>query len=556
MIRVVTYSSLKKWCIALLMTVICLAAHGRAFNDKDIERFYNLTPDEFVDCSNDYAKRDVIDSAMICANIWANKYGKVELTRDEIAACCCAYRLMGMLYMDEFHNYELATKNLLIAQQIAAEHKFSEQHAVATEDLVIVSAVKNDIMTNFAYSKEVMDKFKQSYGTTKNTIYQPHNQPTEYQFLSINNIIANIVYLAIKYDKTQDVVSEIDDYLNIVKTNNSKYKYNEVNLCQTIKLVNQGEYEKALAFHNLNLPKDPGLSPKNLLAIQQMREIVQYLILMKCKRTKEAEAILLKLEKVCHDNNMTFELLEILNMLQHHYEQQGNDALARRHEFLYYKTKDEFISKSLITKVDQIKLNNELEEARDYINSINYRHKMQTVVLISVITLALLAIGILVILYSKNRQIRKQNEVLYKKNVELVQADTARKQTTSSTPRTTQDEAAQTALLEKIEGVMLTSEEIFDEGFSVNRLAELVNSNRTYVSQVINDRRQCKFNTLLNEYRVKEACRRLLDKENYGNYTIEAIARSVGYKSRANFVSIFKEITGLTPSAFQKMEPK
>ena len=61
------------------------------------------------------------------------------------------------------------------------------------------------------------------------------------------------------------------------------------------------------------------------------------------------------------------------------------------------------------------------------------------------------------------------------------------------------------------------------------------------------------FNALMNEYRIKEACRRLMDAENYGSYTIEGIARSVGYKSRSNFITIFKSIIGLTPSAFQKM---
>jgi dihydrofolate synthase/folylpolyglutamate synthase len=35
--------------------------------------------------------------------------------------------------------------------------------------------------------------------------------------------------------------------------------------------------------------------------------------------------------------------------------------------------------------------------------------------------------------------------------------------------------------------------------------------------------------------------------------TIEAIAQSVGFKSRTSFVALFKKLTGLTPSAYQKM---
>ena len=43
------------------------------------------------------------------------------------------------------------------------------------------------------------------------------------------------------------------------------------------------------------------------------------------------------------------------------------------------------------------------------------------------------------------------------------------------------------------------------------------------------------------------------DLNNYGNYTIEAISESVGFKSRSTFVTSFKRITGLTPSQYQRM---
>ena len=100
---------------------------------------------------------------------------------------------------------------------------------------------------------------------------------------------------------------------------------------------------------------------------------------------------------------------------------------------------------------------------------------------------------------------------------------------------------------------MESSPEVFSESFSLSRLAELVDSNSKYVSQAINNCMQCNFSAFLNGYRIKEACRRLMDTSNYGNYTIEGIANRLGYKSRSNFTTIFKENVGLTPSAFQKL---
>ncbi len=92
--------------------------------------------------------------------------------------------------------------------------------------------------------------------------------------------------------------------------------------------------------------------------------------------------------------------------------------------------------------------------------------------------------------------------------------------------------------------------------FSLQQLSDSIGSNYKYVSQTINDRYQKNFRMLLNEARVKEACLRLGDPEHYGNLTIEAIAASLGFKSRSNFTVTFKKITGISPSDFQKMAKK
>lgn len=59
------------------------------------------------------------------------------------------------------------------------------------------------------------------------------------------------------------------------------------------------------------------------------------------------------------------------------------------------------------------------------------------------------------------------------------------------------------------------------------------------------------FSTLLSQYRIKEACRRLSSPE-YANVTIQSIAVDMGFKSRTNFAAVFKRETGLTPNEYQK----
>lgn len=111
----------------------------------------------------------------------------------------------------------------------------------------------------------------------------------------------------------------------------------------------------------------------------------------------------------------------------------------------------------------------------------------------------------------------------------------------------------QQALAEAIAGVMENGEEYCSDDFSLDRLAALVGSNSKYVSQVINGTYHKNFSNYVNEYRVRTACKRLADDARYGNLTVKAVGESVGYRSHATFVNIFKKTTGLTPSLYQKM---
>ena len=256
------------------------------------------------------------------------------------------------------------------------------------------------------------------------------------------------------------------------------------------------------------------------------------------------------------ENEMTFELLETLQLIWQHYEQEGNEALANKYALIYYTTKDEFINKSRVGKMDQAKLNLELEQTRERIREMSYRQKMQSLLLWSTIIIALLALTILGVLYANYRKTKRTNRLLYEKNIALLNEGKDLRPAKAEIPeKTPHEEPTQVdmELMEKITALMESSPEVFTEAFSLNRLAELVGSNSKYVSRAINLCRRCNFSVLLNEYRIKEACRRLINSEEYGNYTIEGIANSVGYKSRSNFTTIFKENVGLTPSAFQKL---
>jgi AraC-like DNA-binding protein len=99
---------------------------------------------------------------------------------------------------------------------------------------------------------------------------------------------------------------------------------------------------------------------------------------------------------------------------------------------------------------------------------------------------------------------------------------------------------------------MMKSEQLYKQtNLSLEELAKLLQSNRTYLSEAINSHYQKNFSRWLNECRVK-ASKELLANPEFDNYSIEGIAKEVGFSSISTFNSNFKKITGLTPSYFRK----
>ena len=118
---------------------------------------------------------------------------------------------------------------------------------------------------------------------------------------------------------------------------------------------------------------------------------------------------------------------------------------------------------------------------------------------------------------------------------------------------TTLDQESKERLFARIKQVMDDIHIICQPDFSLQSLADLVSSNYKYVSQVVNEYYGKSFKQVLNEQRVREACRILNETNQSAHLTIEAIAANLGFNSRSNFTVTFKRITGISPSKFLKM---
>jgi AraC-like DNA-binding protein len=85
----------------------------------------------------------------------------------------------------------------------------------------------------------------------------------------------------------------------------------------------------------------------------------------------------------------------------------------------------------------------------------------------------------------------------------------------------------------------------------ITQLSQLLKSNRTYVSKLINDEFGCSFNDFVNRYRINEV-KQILDSETDYELTLEQIAEKTGFSSSAALIRIFKQMEGFTPGHFRR----
>ncbi len=109
--------------------------------------------------------------------------------------------------------------------------------------------------------------------------------------------------------------------------------------------------------------------------------------------------------------------------------------------------------------------------------------------------------------------------------------------------------------LENILSFMEEEKPFLNNELTIQDLSDQVSISKHHITQVINTRLIKNFYAFVNEYRIEEVKKRLLDPR-FKNLKIMSIAYDSGFSSKSSFNTIFKNYTGMTPSQFVKKYSK
>lgn len=106
-------------------------------------------------------------------------------------------------------------------------------------------------------------------------------------------------------------------------------------------------------------------------------------------------------------------------------------------------------------------------------------------------------------------------------------------------------------LIEKIRVELDVNEVFVDPELTLASFAQKLETNTSYLSNVINNAFGKNFRSLINEHRVAKVLAAFENNE-HKTLTIFAIAQKAGFKSKSAFNNAFNDFTGVTPTVYIK----
>lgn len=495
--------------------------------------------------------KGLADSALVCYTIVANRYYERKLDRDELYLCVNAMANLGYLYCSQYFDYQKSYSYLQQSLDIAKQQHFNRLLSYIYLNMAVLSATYEDLRGHESYSQETLRYLDMAYRTATDT------KEWRAALYCLNDI------LDIKFNERADLQTDIKRLAQLkAAVKEPLYPYIRL-MCRGMEAYANKDYRQADSCF-LQMYRTPGSSEKgnqDILRLKAMR--YRAAILYACGHDAEATALLHDIIQAAETGNLPHIKVWIYKIMYEKQTQAGQTAQADRYQLKYYQAKEQLSLSGHIEDIGQMRFLYQLKQVNDKVKDLSRQRQQQRTLFTACIVVALTVIIALIISLRYYRRQKNFIQNLYDKNMALLdlhhhptpadnlptenESDDTGKYATSSLNDQSKEE-----LLQRIDSVINDTAAICSPDFSVKWLCDKIGSNTTYVSQVINEKYGMNFKSLVNERRIAEACRRLGDPQHYGHYTIEAIATSVGFKSRTNFASVFKRSTGLSASEFQK----
>jgi len=501
---------------------------------------------------------DKFDSALVCYSVLANRYYEKRIDRGERQYALDALCNLGKLHMLHYYDYKKAYKYLLMAERMAKEYRMTDQLA----SIYLAQANVMQMGQLDFTDDDVMQMLRQAYDAAM----------ADCDWEEATFALYNLLSKGMKMDNVAPLLAETHRFLAAHGDTSSTLGHEMNCICRAAEAFSRHDYELAGDCYMQMRQSDADGQPQDRHKMNVLLNAGE--MYNKARATEKARRVLTEAMRVAEQEGNLVYLRSIYLELSITHACEGDTAGQQHYELLHLRAKDSLYTAGQLANLQSVKFANEVDTLNEQVRRLDRERQQQ----IMLLTVALLVIAVVSVLswrlYKSNKRIEADRRLLYQNNVELLRREEEQRRLAvlhhqqghprpgvspvGSQPHKARYQGSQLdhddeqAVFDKVSEVMATSPEVYSFGFSLNRLSELCDLRLHYVSQAINAVYGNNFNALLNDYRIREACRRMNDADHYGHLSIEGLAQGVGFKSRTSFAAIFKQYTGLTPSEYIK----
>lgn len=564
-------------CLVASAAVCAFGASAGGKYTRLINKVQDMPSGRVMEMAVRAAEADHADSALVLCMVVCNRVSD-DMAYSEKAECARAFMMTGDIYFRQ-GDYAGALESYVEGLKLCESCKFHADVPVFLKNIGNVYCVFQDYEKGEEY-------FRKGYELCR--AYK--DVDTE------RKLLVNLTGLCLHLDKVDEAVAWHEAALRLKDGTDFENKFMLAFNGGIISRLRRRYAEASACFRRLaSEAVRQGAAPRYVCsAYQELYRV--------CFETGQRDSAVFYLDKCWHtavSNGIQHMFVETLKDYSSLYDRAGDTAKAQQYKAAYLTMSDSIFNIRRFDMVKNVQFQYEMSKINTEIATLHARQQsreqvivFQRILLGAAVAAALLTGFFFVIVYRQKKKLDGSYADLYAVNRKYIDnqekmrirhADDLRKievlrerleKVSSAGKEPGVADAGgvhgseecdkgsrphgpvctgRVSLAEAITDVMENTEEFCSADFSLERLASLVSSNSKYVSQEINNTFNKTFRDYVNEYRVSLACKRLVGGSGYCNLTTKAIGESLGYKSHASFINVFRKLTGLTPSQYQKI---
>jgi len=482
-----------------------------------------------------YEMRGMHDSSIY----YFNAAGRIFKTIEDSVGVAFAYKNMGLVY--EFSgDYESSMEQYV---------KFAKMSDALNDSIYII-----DSYLSLGGVYREMEQYEKASTYFESALKLNHLVKDDVMYARLYNQIAMLEKYKGNYDTAIEMYQKTFAYSE--KINWKKGMAAALSNIGNVYMLLE-DYDVALNFHLESLEMEEELNHHyGMMCSKNTLGELYYLL----GNFSKSETYLNEALAMAEDENNHDLLSKVYAHLIDLYKAEGKSelAIAAYDEMIAHK--DSLYNAESVQKISEVETKYQTRKKENEIkllsvenqlkDSQNLRQKSFIRMLVLILLLIIASSIMFFVMYLKKQ---RAYQSLVKQNVAAAEADIklAKCNADDSSEKVSLSDEKKDELIPEIERLMM-KEKIFEQSdLSLESFSKALNSNRQYVSQLINEKYKKSFTQFVNEFRIRQA-RIYLTSDAYDKYTLEGIAGLVGFHSRSAFIASFKKFTGVTPSFYKK----